>query len=69
MPGALLMVAVIWLYGLGAVDLVQFGFIFRRAFCLGWIYLFVSPLFLHARFAGTREKSIYRPESKGKPGI
>jgi len=28
------------------VDLVQFGFIFGAHFVLGWIYLFVSLLFV-----------------------
>ncbi len=46
MPGALLMVAGIFLYDFGAVDLVQFGFIFGAHFVLGWIYLFVSLLFV-----------------------
>jgi hypothetical protein len=48
MPGALLMAAGILLYDFGAVDLVQFGFIFGAHFVLGWIYLFVSLLFVPA---------------------
>jgi hypothetical protein len=46
MPGALLMAAGIFLYGFGELDLVQLGFIFSAHFVLGWIYLFVSLLFL-----------------------
>ncbi len=46
MPGALLMAAGILLYDFRAVDLVQFGFIFAAHFALGWIYLFVSLLFV-----------------------
>jgi hypothetical protein len=46
LPGALLMAADILLYDLGVVDLVQFGFIFGAHFVLGWIYLFVSLLFV-----------------------
>jgi hypothetical protein len=46
MPGALLMAAGIFLYGFGALDLVELGFIFGAHFVLGWIYLFVSVLFL-----------------------
>ena len=46
MPGGLLMAAGILLYDFGAVDLVQFGFIFGAHFVLGWIYLFVSLLFV-----------------------
>lgn len=46
MPGALLMAAGIFLYGFGALDLVQLGFIFAAHFVLGWIYLLVSLPFL-----------------------
>ena len=46
LPGALLMAAGILLYDFGVVDLVQFGFIFGAHFVLGWIYLFVSLLFV-----------------------
>ena len=46
LPGALLMAAGILLYDFGAVDLVQFGFIFAAHFVLGWVYLFVSLLFV-----------------------
>jgi hypothetical protein len=46
MPGALMMAAAIFLYGFGALNLVQFCFIFGAHFVLGWIYLFVSLLFL-----------------------
>ena len=46
MPGALLMAAGIFLYGFGALGLVQLCFIFSAHFVLGWIYLFVSLLFV-----------------------
>jgi hypothetical protein len=46
MPGALLMVAGIFLYGFGFLNLVSFGFIFAAHFILGWIYLAVSLFFL-----------------------
>jgi hypothetical protein len=46
LPGALLMTAGILLYDFGAVDLVQFGFIFAAHFVLAWIYLLVSLLFV-----------------------
>jgi len=51
LPGALLLAAGIWLYDLGAVDLVQFGFIFAAHFILGWIYLFFSLLFVPGMLA------------------
>lgn len=48
LPGALLMAAGILLYDFGAVDLVQFGFIFGAHLALGWLYLFVGLLFVPA---------------------
>ena len=46
MPGALLLTAAIVLYGFAALDLIQFCFISGAHFALGWIYLFLSQLFL-----------------------
>jgi hypothetical protein len=46
MPGALLMAAGILLYDFGFLNLVSFGFTFATHFALGWIYLFLSLLFL-----------------------
>ena len=46
LPGALLLTAGIAFYALGALDLIQMGFAFVAHFVLGWIYLFISPLFL-----------------------
>jgi hypothetical protein len=46
MPGALLLTAAIAFYALGALDLIQMSFAFGAHLVLGWIYLFVSPLFL-----------------------
>ena len=46
MPGALLMAAGILLYHFGFLDLVSLGFVFAVHFALGWIYLFLSQLFL-----------------------
>jgi hypothetical protein len=48
LPGALLMAAGILLYDFGALDLVQFSFLFGAHLVLGWIYLFVSLLFVPA---------------------
>ena len=66
LPGGLLMAAGILCYDFGLVDLVGLGFIFAGHFVLGWIYLFIGPLFLPRSeraqaagknpFAGTREK-------------
>jgi len=46
LPGGLLMAAGILLYDSGFLNLVSFGFVFAAHFALGWIYLFVSLLFL-----------------------
>jgi hypothetical protein len=46
LPGALLMAAGVLLYNAGYLDLVSFGFVFAAHFALGWIYLFLSLLFL-----------------------
>ena len=46
MPGALLLTAAIVLYDFGVLDLIQFCFLFGAHFVLGWIYLFISQLFL-----------------------
>jgi hypothetical protein len=63
MPGALLMVAGVLLYGFGAVDLVQFGFIFGGHFILGWIYLFVSLLFVPAIPAAQPKGNPFAPRN------
>jgi hypothetical protein len=47
MPGGFLMALSLWLYGVGAFDLVKLCFAFGMHLIIGWIYLFVSPLFLH----------------------
>lgn len=46
MPGALLMSLSLVLYGLGGFDIVQLCFAFGMHVVIGWIYLFVSPMFL-----------------------
>jgi hypothetical protein len=46
LAGALLMAAGVLLYDAGFLDLVSLGFVFAAHFALGWIYLFLSQLFL-----------------------
>jgi len=46
MPGALLLTAAIIFYAVGALDLIQMSFAFGAHLVLGWIYGFISPLFL-----------------------
>ena len=51
LPGALLMIAGIWLYDFGLLNLVTFSFVFAAHFVLGWIYLAVSLFFLSSTSA------------------
>lgn len=46
MPGALLMAAAVLLYNSGFLNFVSLGFTFAAHLVLGWIYLFLSLLFL-----------------------
>lgn len=46
MPGALFLTAGIVACGLGLVDLIQLGGMAVLHLLIGWIYLFISPLFL-----------------------
>jgi hypothetical protein len=47
MPGALAMSLALICYALGVIDLVQFSFAFGMHLVIGWVYLFVSPMFLN----------------------
>jgi hypothetical protein len=58
LPGALLMAAAVLFYDAGFLDLVSLGFLFAAHFALGWIYLFLSQLFL---------PRIPEPQTKGNP--
>jgi hypothetical protein len=64
LPGALLMVLGILLYDFGVVDLVGLGFITTGHLVLGWIYLFISPLFLPRTMAAkaTGKNPFLRPD-------
>jgi hypothetical protein len=64
MPGALLVSAGVVLYGLGFLDLVSFGFIYAAHLVLGWLYLFLSLLFL-PRISGVSQKG--NPFKPAKP--
>lgn len=57
MPGALLMSLSLLLYDFGDFDLVQLCFAFGMHLVIGWIYLFISPLFLSRQL----------PKPKGNP--
>lgn len=66
MPGALLMVAVVLLYGIGFLNLVSFIFIFGAHFLVGWIYLFVSLLFVPRAPITTSTGNPFRQPRKGR---
>ena len=46
MPGELLLTVAMVFYAFGALDLIQICFAFGAHLVLGWIYLFLGPLFL-----------------------
>ncbi|MGD0744360.1 MAG: hypothetical protein ABSA45_04310 [Verrucomicrobiota bacterium] len=62
MPGALLLAATIAFYALGALDLIQMSFAFGAHLVLGWIYLFISPLFL-TRTSPTEKRNPFTSKS------
>ncbi len=64
MPGALLMAAAVFLYGIGFLNLVSFGFIFGAHFVIGWIYLFVSLLFVPRAPTTTNQGNPFRQPRK-----
>jgi hypothetical protein len=47
LPGAALMSLSLMLYVLGLFDLVQFSFAAGMHLVIGWLYLFISPMFLN----------------------
>ena len=60
MPGALLLSLALGFYGLGGFDLVQLCFAFGMHLVIGWVYLFVSPLFLQ-RVSPAERKNPFTP--------
>lgn len=66
-PGALLMVAAVLLYNFGFLNLVSFGFVFAAHFVMGWIYQFVSLLFLPGLPAQNRNPFGAKPRRSLNP--
>ena len=64
MPGALMMTAALLLYGIGLLNLVSFGFTFGAHFLIGWIYLFVSLLFVPRASTPASRGNPFRPPRK-----
>jgi hypothetical protein len=55
MPGALLLSLSLVLYDLGGFDIVQLCLAFGLHLVIGWIYLFVSPMFLNRALPAGRK--------------
>ena len=64
MPGAVLMVVALLLYGLGSMDLVQLLFATGAHFVVGWIYLFLSLLFVPSVNDASRANPFTRAPDK-----
>jgi hypothetical protein len=62
MPGALLLTLALVLYELGGFDIVQLCFAFGMHLVIGWIYLFVSPMFLQ-RAQPAEAKNPFQPSA------
>jgi hypothetical protein len=60
MPGALLLSLSLVLYELGGFDIVQLCFAFGMHLVMGWIYLFVAPMFLN-RALPAEKKNPFQP--------
>ena len=56
LPCGLLLALGIFLFDFGVLDLVQISFVMAAHLLLGWIYLFVSLLFLPRRGSGKKNK-------------
>jgi len=61
MPGTLLLTLAMILYGAGAFDLVQLCFAYGMHFIIGWIYLFVSPIYLNRAVPGDKGNPFSMP--------
>ena len=61
LPGALLLTLFIVAYDFGFCDLVQLCFAFGMHLVTGWIYLFVSPLFLKRALPADEKNPFHKP--------
>jgi hypothetical protein len=64
MPGALLMAVAIVFYGTGFLNLVSFLFAFGAHVLIGWIYLFLSLLFVPRTLAAPNRGNPFRQSNK-----
>ncbi len=65
MPGGLLLALSLVLYDLRGFDVVQLSFAFGMHLVIGWIYLFVSPIFLN-RLQPREKKNPFVPAAAAK---
>jgi hypothetical protein len=66
LPGAMLMILGIFLYGCGILNLISFLFVFGAHFVLGWLYLlFALPFFTRIPSA-TPKGNPFKPNGKSK---
>lgn len=63
MPGAVIMTASILAYGIGLMDLVGLMFAFGVHLAAGWVYLFLSLLFVPGISAGGRDNNPFVSKS------
>ena len=66
MPGALLLSISLVFYDMSGFDIVQLCFAFGMHLVIGWIYLFVGPMFLR-RALPTEKKNPFVPKAENTP--
>ena len=64
MPGALLLTTAIVFYGIGFLSMVSFLFAFGAHFLMGWVYLFLSLLFVPRASTVPDRGNPFRPSNK-----
>jgi hypothetical protein len=71
MPGALFLTFAIFSYSLNLVDLLQLGGLAGLHFVIGWVYLFISPLFLPriAAVAGVKVNPFAKAPEAAKEAV
>ncbi|HXC35464.1 MAG TPA: hypothetical protein VNV43_06280 [Candidatus Acidoferrales bacterium] len=61
LPGALLMTAAVFLYGIGLLNLVSFFFVFAAHFVLHWLYLLFGLFFLPRTSTAMPKQNPFKP--------
>jgi hypothetical protein len=68
LPGALLLALSLVLYDFGGFDIVQLCFAFGMHLVIGWIYLFVSPMFLKRALPAEKKNPFVPTENPKSEG-